>query len=255
MFKMEGIEEEYEKEKYRNICPFDSCNKQVQDLQKHLIKTHFIGSPQKSKTRQKNIKTKTLQKESNENLIDEEPNMAVCPFDKCPRYFKQANSLQSHMTKVHFYIKEEEELTNDIENLKPLVNKEPANKDKDTFDCPYSKCNANFPVMHDIHKHMKKFHVEFIETAEYQDYLKEQKDKRTCKSCGKIFVNRTFLNEHVTSKCQEKNHPCYKCTKRFKNENDLKKHTLQSHADLVDCKECGRYFKKASLRNHFIRVH
>jgi len=79
----------------------------------------------------------------------------------------------------------------------------------------------------------------------------------TCKICGKGFVHKSYLEEHITYHTGEKNYQCFKCGKRFPAQSGLNKH-MKRHTLVKQykCDICVKMFAvKTDLKAHLKLVH
>ncbi|KAI5635939.1 zinc-finger double domain-containing protein [Phthorimaea operculella] len=77
-------------------------------------------------------------------------------------------------------------------------------------------------------------------------------ERPSCDQCGKSFINKDSLAEHIQIHQGIKNYSCGTCGKRFRTRTQIKHHQLK-HSDAREhyCVECDTRFKSAhSLRQH-----
>ena len=78
-----------------------------------------------------------------------------------------------------------------------------------------------------------------------------------CKLCGKGFVHKHYLSEHMDYHTDEKKHQCQQCGKRFQSISTLSKH-IERHKGQRShfCPHCPKVFLvHGDLRSHIRVVH
>ncbi|XP_034828685.1 uncharacterized protein [Maniola hyperantus] len=115
-------------------------------------------------------------------------------------------------------------------------------KDGD-ITCP--ECSERFVTMEQLHIHLWKLHKIDLELP-------------TCEVCGYKTSLRYRLRVHMKSHGTYKAYSCTVCPKKFKNANQLSKHTLyhRRNGPPIECDVCQKQCSNArQLRTHVATVH
>ncbi|XP_063052689.1 zinc finger protein 658B-like [Engraulis encrasicolus] len=80
--------------------------------------------------------------------------------------------------------------------------------------------------------------------------------RHVCSICGKIFIRKSYLNNHRSIHTGEKPHVCSYCGKRFRLKDLLKSH-LNTHKGEwpFECSSCGKKFIQHSELAHHLKLH
>ncbi len=109
------------------------------------------------------------------------------------------------------------------------------------FQC--SMCQLKFNQQRDLKNHVMKIH-----TGERP---------HICKLCGKGFVHKHYLSEHLSYHTGERKYQCPQCGKRFQSSSTLAKHS-ERHKGTRNhkCTQCSKSFLvHVDLRSHVRMVH
>merc|ERR1739845_296320 len=68
---------------------------------------------------------------------------------------------------------------------------------------------------------------------------KNRPKNEVCEICGKGFLLRYQLKEHLNTHADVKTHPCQLCGKVLKNCNSHRRHMIRSHGVGFTCEICG----------------
>ena len=89
-------------------------------------------------------------------------------------------------------------------------------------------------------------------------YHNKQRDQE-CKICGKLFIEKSKMIQHVKAHANPKPKICEKCGKGYPNTVSLKLHMSTMHVDnrdMFQCSECANmYTNKSSLAYHMLSAH
>ncbi|XP_041664170.1 gastrula zinc finger protein XlCGF57.1-like [Cheilinus undulatus] len=131
------------------------------------------------------------------------------------------------------------------------------------FKC--SQCGKRFSRNENLTRHMLIHTREKLSSTEYRKEVipKEQVVKKThavekrfsCSECGKKFVHKYELINHMRSHTKEKPFSCSECDKRFSLKCTLTTHTTRIHAreKLLKCSKCvKRFVRQDSLTKHML---
>ena len=195
------------------FLPCPKCGKQIKEsaLEKHLKYTH-----------------------------KEKPDIA-CTFPDCNQMFKQPQTLQNHIRKVHE--KEKSLCVNCGETVSHLYQHKltccPDEKTLEERTC--SICRKSYS-----NKAQRELHEQMVHGK-----------AKVCPVCGKTVK---WLESHMKNKHTErgKAHTCAEdgCGKSFKTSAELKVHHIGVHQKLrSQCPECDKWFTVHHLKTHMKRVH
>ncbi len=92
-----------------------------------------------------------------------------------------------------------------------------------------------------------------------QHYRKVHDTQGYIKCCGRKFIKRQHIVQHICNHTNPNAHRCHQCSKSFQDERSLKSH-IDNHVPLdsreYKCRLCRSSFAKAStLKNHVQRKH
>lgn len=214
-----------------------------------------------------------------------------CPF--CVKIYYKRKSFEKHLYEVHYQSKYkidniigENLLTDsiDVPSRKAILIMNGGNKN--SFCCPI--CDKKYLVNKRLKNHIKKHGID-VESAQkyafennhcfnergHKDHINqctfktlnkqfcetENKDKQTlskkrnfvCDKCGKKFIGRTQLSDHVRSDCGRiPVYQCQECGKCLTTAGILKTHMLLHRKECpFQCNKCNKTFKvKAQYRAH-----
>lgn len=112
---------------------------------------------------------------------------------------------------------------------------------KKKFECP--DCDAKFNQKRDLKTH------------QMQKHTGERPYK--CKDCGKGFVHKHYLTEHMSYHTGERKYQCPQCGKRFQSASTLTKHSERHKGQRNHkCTQCSKSFLvHVDLRSHVRLVH
>ena len=108
-------------------------------------------------------------------------------------------------------------------------------------------------------------HSSTNESGEHWD--QDPPPEHQCQQCKEIFESREELESHLEVKHRARRRrerreaeyaeiKCDRCDILFETLAQLSSHNIQIHDRLGDpCHICGKYVKKASMRNHVMMVH
>lgn len=84
-----------------------------------------------------------------------------------------------------------------------------------------------------------------------------QKHRFKCKNCGKPFISRGNLHDHVSTYHENKKFKCSKCKSSFRYMKKLKQHVKKTHAEKKHkCKQCkAAFFAPYKLAEHVKAQH
>ena len=182
--------------------------------------------------------------------------MKIFDCDKCDKHFVLRKNFESHM---------ETHQSSDIENIDPENNikSEPCNvvgKDKEiaialgqlkeldakSWEC--LKCDKRFSTKVACHEHEVLVHGDVTNVDNYYK----------CEYCPKLFMNKTILENHLTTHTGDRKHQCHLCPEQFKTAGNLTSHLATRHEVIetglekkYQCKFCPRTFRfPAQISQH-----
>lgn len=117
----------------------------------------------------------------------------------------------------------------------------PHTQDKKPFQC--QECSQSFNQARDLKTHTMQRH------SSVRPHI--------CGICGKGFVHKSYLMEHMSYHTGERQFQCYHCGNRFQAQSALVKH-MKRHTASKDfaCNNCPKAFAvKTDLKSHIRLVH
>ena len=153
--------------------------------------------------------------------VHEEKRPYKCSF--CDEHFKTIDGVQIHSGKC-------------VEHLKVSPKLGPGER------ACCTQCDKTYVTKSALRKHVEVFHLKI--------------KKFQCDQCPLNFASKNGFEYHVESQHQNKEHPCAKCDRIFKQKDCLKAHVLKHHEKRLDfkCEFCGSEFPTLMEVNRHIRV-
>lgn len=114
----------------------------------------------------------------------------------------------------------------------------PFRLENDKMDCYY--CSKNFSGIRQLSRHLASHYMKF-----------------TCELCGKSYISKTSLRQHMLFGHRGDAHICRKCKERFDSAEAYKQHMNESTACWMHvCNICGDRFRGWHLKeSHLMDVH
>ena len=132
-------------------------------------------------------------------------------------------------------------------------------------------CNKDFHStgafnIHMVEKHGLKGNYgcevcgkQFLSKARLHDHMANHSKERPhiCPTCGKTYKTKRNLDDHVRTHLDNEGFPCGKCGKMFKTKQYLSVHLLHTHPDTrrFHCEKCGKLFKTKHVLDVHIEYH
>ncbi|XP_011569221.2 gastrula zinc finger protein XlCGF57.1 isoform X28 [Plutella xylostella] len=114
----------------------------------------------------------------------------------------------------------------------------PFRLDGEKYNCYF--CSKNFPGIRHLSRHLASHYLKF-----------------TCDTCGRSYISKNSLQQHMLFGHRGNTHICRKCKERFDSIDDFKNHMSESKACWMHvCNVCGDRFKGFHLKEqHLLLVH
>ena len=138
---------------------------------------------------------------------------------------------------------------------------------KSEYICDVKDCNEMFLSRNQYTDHMLFKHQRVIQrrkrTAKIkigepdENQVKEEQNKHLCPQCGKGFVKKESLNQHVMYNHSDKAlpvHTCNVCGKQFKTNHKLENHILLHEPPTKKCPFCDKMFETDHKRKKHIKA-
>lgn len=166
------------------------------------------------------------------------------PCDRCPRKFRTAYALNSHVDNVHHRLKKAvcPQCDKKFANRNALSDHWRVHTDVRPYACP--ECGKTFRHRSRVEKHVRSVH-------------RKEKDHQ-CPVCGKSYFTASQVRVHMTQHTGVRDHACRVCGKAFRTKKTLNEHAKSVHGGpgKFVCDLCGRAYKmKRSLVLHLQTVH
>ena len=127
------------------------------------------------------------------------------------------------------------------------IKTEPLSDEETKIDVTVATASSPYDVAHD---------VESMPPVKGNECTHTDKKPYRCESCGKAFLKKGYLREHLRSHADKKSYKCKICGKAFFRNDYLRKH-LHTHTGKKPCKcqICGKAFSLNSSLNEHRRTH
>ena len=100
---------------------------------------------------------------------------------------------------------------------------------------------------------------QFLSKARLHDHMANHSTERPhiCPTCGKTYKTKRNLDDHMRTHLDNEGFPCGKCGKLFKTKQYLSVHLLHTHPDTrrFHCDICGKLFKTKNVLDVHIEYH
>lgn len=170
--------------------------------------------------------------------------MFVCWM--CHRVFNTCYKLDCHLNRIHKYNKSDTK-----SDKKPIECDWPPNIQNlarhidgvKTFFCKL--CSYSVNRCDSMTKHIARVHSKGRVIPEHQ-----------CEVCGKVFIEKTYLRNHMVSHNKERQYKCHVCGQDFHRQASLKRHT-QGHSDSkqFSCTLCDYQTNRKNLIYRHVDMH
>lgn len=236
----------------------DICNetKSITNLLTHMT-LHALELQQKQRQFNSNSLLSSLDNSNNESKIK-------CL--KCNKYYKNLQTIKSHIRTVHmklcnFHCKlcDKSFICNRL--LLNHIQSKHNNLNQRNYQCPI--CKKSFKTDATLYSH-KKVHLNLKNSENSEKFFKchlcssNNNNDGTGTNNERIFRYKHQLKNHlIVIHTNSKNYECEKCKKKFSTQNNLKKHQ-DTHKNSIDfkCHICGVQMKlKRYVNDHIKRVH
>ncbi|XP_072375670.1 zinc finger protein 711-like isoform X2 [Diabrotica undecimpunctata] len=197
---------------------------------------------------------------------------------------KYTNSALGYIDVFKSEVKLETEGDNRVNNMhlvgSRLSSSKISNKPNKKFNkiFPCKRCNCKiFSTKTDLAQHLQNHDKykceicakEYVVKRTFQLHMlshkEDTKDNQNskpyviCYICSKFFANEQALRYHLVSHTGERKYSCNHCSKRYRYEQDLKRHNMDSHMGrdikLFECCHCHKGFKHKGHLNRHLEGH
>lgn len=179
----------------------------------------------------------------------------ACNYENCQVVYKNRNSLETHIRKVHMTSKDSKgeqtkqqhiceicgHVSNSASNLK-FHSYTHMNKSEYPHACPLPNCQRRFTSKYQLHVH----------TLRHQDIRIYE-----CSECGAMKVFLSELKIHMNYHSKEKQYPCQQCSLVFNSSGNLSRHRRIVHENVRNfaCQYCERKFTTKEVCRYHEMTH
>lgn len=169
----------------------------------------------------------------------------------CDLNFKTYAQLKSHKTREH---------ESAVTTTKTVHNTDAIDCKVDAPSKKKTSLKAKYKSVYDQREHVcHACGKKFLMKCELRNHLKIHTGEKPfmCSVCGKCFRIKSMLNEHTRIHLDDRRHSCFECGKSFVQSSGLKDHFVAVHSKVRAhvCSVCGQEFFRITLLNYHMRSH